>query len=153
LGYIAILYLGDFSIAKYSARIFNEYCAYCEKVQKWLADNNYKTKEDYEELIALLSGLLEREKNEKQQKEQRADKWLQTLVIPVVLAIIVAAISKANELHNMIAITMGILTFFFAIYIMISIIRTIIALPQKRRDVQIQNLIDDINGVITLNKE
>ena len=87
-------------------------------------------------------------KTEEENSKARGDRWLQTLIIPAIIAIITAIITKQENIEEMIAYALAIVILFAVVYGIVAIIKTISFFPQKRRIEQMECFASDLQGVL-----
>jgi hypothetical protein len=84
----------------------------------------------------------------KRQQNDKIDKWMQTLVIPLILAIITAFISDQTDIKNVIAYAFALLATLGLIYAFIWIARSVIGMLNYNKREDIQCCIDDLQSVL-----
>ena len=133
---------------KYSRERYTNYKQYARNLYKWLLEYSITTKEEIELIKSRLTDDLERQDELKRQQNERADKWMQTLVVPLVLAIITSFISNQPNIENAIGITVALLAIFGFVYAFIWIIRSVAGILNNRKRNNIKCFIDDLQSVI-----
>ena len=78
----------------------------------------------------------------------RGEKWLQTLIIPTIIAIITAVIAKQDSIEIMLTYTFAIVMIFAVVYGGISVIRSISFFPEKRRIKQMECFMNDLHSAL-----
>ena len=95
---------------------------------------------------------IDKMKAERESSNARLDKWLQILIIPVVIAIITAIVAKQISIEKMISYSISIIVLFAIIYGTILIFREISYLPKKRRIAQMECFANDLQAILDINK-
>lgn len=133
---------------KYSRERYTNYKQYAHDLYKWLSEYSITTKEEVESIKSRLTDNLEKQDELKRQQNERVDKWMQTLVVPLVLAIITAFISNQSNVETAIGITVASLAIFGFVYAFIWIIRSVAGILNNRKRNNVKCLIDDLQSVI-----
>lgn len=131
---------------------YDKYAEYCSNLHKQLEKFNKQSTDDIQELHDKIQAKIARLKAEEENSKVRGDRWLQTLVIPAVIAIITAIITKQDNVNTMLAYAFAIVTLFSVIYGAIVIIKSISFFPKKRRIEQMECFASDLQGVLDLIK-
>lgn len=131
---------------------FSEYKDYCKDIEKWLIEYDLKTADDIEKMRIRLETNLSEMKTEYEKRNERLFKWTQTLIIPIILAVITAVIAKQSEFESIIAYASALLFAFAALYGVFVVFRNILAFPVKQKIEQMECLISDLQGVLDFKK-
>ena len=100
--------------------------------------------EIYEKICIRMNNM----KSEEDKIKSREERWLQTLIIPTIVAIITAVITKQDDIVNMLTYTCTIVIMFAVIYGVISIIKNISFLPKKHKIKQMECFVSDLNSIV-----
>lgn len=146
--YMLLYHFTEKDLIKFSYINYEKYCNYCEKLKEWLEIFGINSYESVNELLQRIKFQISEIKVEKEKKQNRFDKWLQTLVIPIVITMITTIITKQDDLENMINIVVVILIVFVMSYIIATSINKVRYLPEKRRIEQMQCFANDLQGVL-----
>ena len=137
---------------EFCAEEYDKYAAYCSNLRKWLEKFNKQSTDDIQELHDKIQAKITRLKAEEENSKARGDRWLQTLVIPAVIAIITAIITKQENVNAMLAYAFAIVILFAVVYGSIAIIKSISFFPQRRKIKQMECFASDLQGVLDLIK-
>jgi uncharacterized membrane protein YraQ (UPF0718 family) len=133
----------DFCVEEY-----DKYVEYCANLHKWLKKFNKPSADDIQELYDKIQAKITRMKTEEENSKARGDRWLQTLIIPAIIAIITTIIAKQENIEEMLAYALVIVILFAVVYGTIAIIKSIGSFPQKRRIEQMECFASDLQGVL-----
>lgn len=126
------------------------YWKYIGNMKTFLTENGIKNRDDTELIKQRIECRLANAKQELQSMKENDDKWMQTLALPVVFAIITAFLSQQGDINERIAeiaavlIVFAVLSFGFA---------GIVAILRSVRNWEITNLMwfrEDLQGVLDL---
>ena len=127
---------------------YDKYTEYCSNLHKWLEKFNKQRPDEIRALYDKIQTKIARMKTEEENSKARGDRWLQTLIIPAIIAIITAIITKQENIEEMIAYALAIVILFAVVYGIVAIIKTISFFPQKRRIEQMECFVSDLQGVL-----
>ena len=133
----------DFCVEEY-----DKYTEYCSNLHEWLEKFNKQSADDIQELYNKIQAKIVCMKTEEEHSKARGDRWLQTLIIPAIIAIITAIITKQENIEEMISYALAIVILFAVVYGTIAIIKSISFFPQKRRIEQMECFASDLQGVL-----
>ena len=133
---------------EFCAEEYDKYKTYCVNLYGWLKKFEKQNKDDIQELHNRIQAKITRLKTEEEREKSRGDRWMQTLIIPTIIAIITAIIAKQESIETMFAYTFTIVTLFAVIYGAITMIKSISLFPQKRRIEQMECFASDLQGVL-----
>lgn len=125
-----------------------EYRKYCKDIKRWLNGCGIRDKEAVEVLHSRVIESIEQLKSLDKESQERTDKWLQALIIPVVLAIITTVISNVSDIAVMFNNTLIIIICFVSIYCIFTSTQKISSFPQKRMLEQLNCFASDLQGVL-----
>lgn len=146
--YIFEKYRIDFSSAEYK-----DYRNYCLKLYDWIKEFDISTVEKVEDLYHNVVAKKQQLELEEETKNSRGERWLQTLIIPVIIAIITTASSRQANMGEMILSTFLIISIFILIYGTVSATKSIINFPQKRKIKQMECFATDLNALLSIIKQ
>ena len=127
-----------------------KYRKYCNALFLWMNSFEITSVEDIKNLLSRITSKIDKMKAENESSKTRLDKWLQILIIPVVIAIITAIIAKQNSLEEMISYTTIIIVLFVIVYSAMLIFREISYLPQKHRIAQMECFANDLQAILDI---
>jgi hypothetical protein len=129
---------------------YEKYKKYCFNLRKWLKQFDQHSDTDIQELHGRIQANITRLRAEYESEKARGDRWLQTLIIPMVIAIITAIITKQESIESMFAYSFVIVALFVVIYGAISVIKSISSFPQKRTIEQMECFSSDLQSILDL---
>lgn len=132
---------------------YDKYTAYCSNLHKWLKKFNKRSADDIQELYDRIQTKIVHLKAEEESSKARGERWLQTLIIPAIIAIITAIITKQEDVEMMLAYAFTIVILFAVVYGTIAVIKSISYFPQKRKIEQMECFASDLQGVLDLIKD
>ena len=135
-------------LIKFSKINYDKYCDYCRKLREWLKYFSIKNYEDVYQLLEKIKLQINEIKAESEKRKNHFDKLLQTLVIPIILAMITTIITKQDDMSEMIKLVTVILTSFIIIYVAIISLKNVVLFPKKRRLEQLQCFANDLDGIL-----
>ncbi len=133
---------------KYSREHYDDFRTSAHDLYNWLSEYSITTQEDIELIKSRLAHDLEKQDALKRQQSDKIDKWMQTLIIPLMLAIITTFISSQTNIEDIIGYVLGLIAIVFLIYAIIWIIRSVYGLMSSRKRNNIEIFIDDLQSVI-----
>ena len=158
LAYVAILFqfIVLFIFIIYSERILinismtnlERYRNYCIKLYTWISEFSISEKDDINELMnRIIDSMNNLIKIQDKQKE-KIERWMQVLVIPIILAIVNNIISSKTDISIVTAYILTILALFASIYLLICFVILVRNIMNKMRINQYQSFIEDLQGII-----
>ncbi len=135
-------------LIKTSINNLESYRNYCFKLYTWICTFSVTEKEDINELM---NRILESKNNLaiiKVRQLERIDRWMQVLVIPIVLAIVNNLISKQTDINQVTVYILTILALFATIYFFIYAAIAAMNIFNKKKINQYQSFADDLQGII-----
>lgn len=88
----------------------------CREIQIWLKENDFDSKDKIQLFHTRLSDRMSNMKTDYKEKRDRRDRWIQILVIPILLSIIPLLAANYTELSEIFEIIITILFLFGVIY-------------------------------------
>ena len=135
----------DFCVEEY-----DKYKDYCLKLYKWIKQFGVQNRDEVQMLHDRVQTKIICLKEEEEHRKSRNDRWLQTLIIPIILAIITAVIANQKSIETVLTYVLTILMIFAIIYGLLIMITNIGVFPQKRQIRQMECFASDLQGVIDL---
>ena len=117
---------------------------------EWLISVRIDSDENKKLLLTRLKEYISSQEANKKRIADRWDKWLQVLVIPVVLTLMTTIIANQKDVSSIIASTITIMLIFGMIYGLVILFRTVSDLPLKRRINQMQCFADDLQSTMDM---
>ena len=133
---------------EFSVKEYDKYLTYCSNLYKWLKEFNMQSADDIHELCRKIQSKIIRLKTDEENSKARVDRWLQTLIIPIVIVIITAIITKQENIEEMIAYAISVIVLFAVVYGIVVMIKSISLFPQRRRIEQMECFASDLQGVL-----
>lgn len=133
LAYFLLYYFTEKDLIELSEINYENYCNYCKKLNKWLNKFDINNYQSIYELLQRIKLQISEAKDENEKSKNRFDKWLQTLVIPIVITMVTTIITKQNELSAMIEPVVTILIVFVVSYITITSIKKLAISLKKEK--------------------
>ena len=125
---------------------YGTYEEYCMKLLEFL--KQYKISEnDLPEIYERICNKMDNMKTEEDKIKLRNERWLQTLIIPTVIALITAVIAKQNDVMQMLTYTFTIVIIFSVIYGIFSLIKSITFFHKKHKIKQMECFANDLNSI------
>lgn len=146
---ISYFYTERFQI-KNSMDNYEKYKKYCLDLYGWLNTFSIRTKDDIFEIKKRIELNYQQMQSDIEKKRQRIDKWMQILIIPIVLAIVNNLIDKQTDINKLLEYITSLVFLVAVAYVSIYSIITIINIFTQQRIKQFQNLADDLQGVIDI---
>ena len=128
----------------------DKYRIYCEKLNRWLQQNNITTDEKIHLVHTRLMEYINEKKSERIEQNKRVDKWTQALAIPVLITIIAAVMDNYDDWGAIITFIFTLLSIFILINGFICLLRTITWFPDKRKIEQMKYFAEDLQGLLDL---
>ncbi len=127
---------------------FQEYKQHCEKLSEHLKKYDLKTLENIEEILSRITANVNEMKAEYEKRNDHLFKWTQTLIVPIILAVITTVITKQNEFEVMVTNVTAIIMIFAVLYGAFAFLRNLQAFPLKRKIEQLECFATDLQGVL-----
>lgn len=117
---------------------------------EWLKTVRIDSDEDKKLLLSRVKEYISSQEKNQKRIADRWDKWLQVLVIPVVLTLMTTIIANQKDVSLIIASVISIMLIFGMIYGLIILLRTVSDLPLKRRINQMQCFAEDLQSTMDM---
>lgn len=141
-------YTENFQIKNSDIR-FLVYKEYCDKILQWLIDCGIiVTKENIIELMLRVEKEIEKAEKQRAITRERIDKWIQILIIPILLAVFSAIIKAQTDLTVLFAYTFAFLIVLGSIALAFINCYNILDFFKKRKLEQLKSLYNDLRGVL-----
>ncbi len=131
-----------------SERKAEDYKEYCKKIRIWLNSCGIIDREVVEVLHSRVIENIEQLKSLDKESLERTDKWLQALIIPIVLAIITTSISNVSDIAVIFKNTLIIIICFVSVYCIFIAVQKISNFPNKRMIEKLNCFASDLQGVL-----
>lgn len=132
-----------------SGRRLTKYANYCGQIASWLKSTGFVFNQtNVEQLIKRLSAKLDKIENERLKRKETIEKWIQILIIPVLLAVFSQSIQKQENVAVLLSFAVVVLSFVGLIGISILSMNSIIEFFRKRKIEQLRGFVDDLQGVL-----
>lgn len=133
---------------KSSKENLSKYEIYCKDLMNWLNTYGFSEKAKVELLYKRISERIVIQEKEKKESSDRSEKWIQTFIIPIVLAVVSAIIANQKDLITMFASVFSIVFIFILIYSLYSVFRTAHWFPVKRKTEQMKRFAEDLRAIL-----
>ena len=141
-------YTENFQI-KNSDNRFSVYQEYCARINQWLIHIGIiVTKENITELVKRLENEIERQEKQRILRRERIEKWIQIIIIPILLAVFSAVIREQTDLTILLSYTIAFLMTFSSIALVILVFYNCFDFFRKRKLEQLKSLSSDLQGVL-----
>lgn len=124
------------------------YQSYLHDCLLWLISNGFENKQSVLLLHEKINNSFNELKAEQKERNTHFEKWVQVLAVPVILAIITAAIKEQSDTTSMISYSIAIVIAFMALYCIVSWIKNILWFPNKRKMEQLNCFKNDLRGIL-----
>lgn len=125
-----------------------DYKKYCKDIKIWLNSCGIRDRESVEVLHSRVIESIERIKSLDKESQERTDKWLQALIIPILLAIITTSISNVSDISVMFKNMLIIIIGFVSVYCIFIALQKISNFPNKRMMEKLNCFASDLQGVL-----
>ena len=133
---------------KVSYEKLEDYKTYCEVIYRWLQSCSLSTREEIQEIRRRLLAHIEKVEADRKYKKESTDRWLQVLVIPVILAVLSAFINQQTGYVQAMNYAFFLIFIFLVIYSMIWGVRRVRYFFSGSNLEQIQCFANDLQGVL-----
>ena len=121
-------------------------------LRNWLSDNHIQDNASILTIKQRIQESIAESKTAKQESTLRFDKWTQTLIIPVILAMITAATRQTDTIEKTIPTIFVILFMFLFIYGLLHFIHSIRWYDNSRKIAKMMAFAEDLQGVLDLDQ-
>ena len=141
-------YTENFQIKNSDVR-FLVYKEYCAEIQQWLVEIGIVvTKENITELMLRVEKEIEKAEKQRTTTRERIEKWIQILIIPILLAVFSAIIRAQTDLTILFAYTFAFLIVIGSMALAFINCNNIFDFFKKRKLEQLKSLYNDLQGVL-----
>lgn len=99
-----------------SPQKYQDFKEYCKNLRNWLKSFDIKSEEQISTLKNRINHTVIEAKEKSKIKKENAEKWLQVLLIPIILAVANNIINTQTEMNKVIAYIFSIMIVFLSIY-------------------------------------
>lgn len=141
-------YTENFQIKTSDSRLF-VYQEYCEKTKQWLASVGVNvTPENITEIMKRTNKRIALLEKKRKERRDRIDRWIQILIIPILLAIFSAVIKEQTDLSLLFVYAVTMIVTIASIGLAFLNIYNIIDFFQKRKLEQMKSFAEDLQGIL-----
>ena len=133
---------------KMSYENLEDYRIYCNDIYKWLQSCSFSTKEEIQEIRRRLLTHIEKAQTDSKYKKESMDKWLQVLVIPVILVILSTLINQETDFVQAMNYASSSILIFLVVYGEIWGVRRVRYFLSECKLQQVQWFAEDLQGVL-----
>lgn len=128
---------------------FSVYQDYCWKINQWLIQIGIVvTKENVTELVRRLENEIEQQEKQRTLRRERIEKWIQIIIIPILLAVFSAIISEQTDLTSLLSYAIAFLVTLSSIALIVLVFYNGFDFFRKRKLEQLKSLSSDLQGVL-----
>lgn len=146
------IWIDRYSI-NHSQKELDVYRTYLETLSSWLVLNEFSSTQSVQLLLERITNKLHELQTEQKERNARFDKWVQVLVIPVVLAIITASLKSETDIANIIVYSIAVIMLFLVLYCIFNLFRGLIWFPKKRIIEQLGCFSNDLQSILDWESE
>ena len=141
-------YTENFQIKTSDSRLF-VYQAYCKKIKLWLDSVGViVTPENITEIMKRTNKHIAQLEKKRKERRDRIDRWIQILIIPILLAIFSAVIKEQTDLSLLLVYAVTMIVTIASIGLAFLNIYNIIDFFQKRKLEQMKSFAEDLQGIL-----
>lgn len=133
---------------KHSDRELEEFKISSVELYNWLSNLSITSQADIELLLERLNDYRDGQIEKREKQNNKIDKWMQTLIIPLILAIITALISNQADIESVLMFIFFMLAIVAMIYGLIWLVRSVVGILQTQRRNKLDYFISDLQGVL-----
>lgn len=148
---VAYLLSENFMILQSDVKL-NNYISSRKELKNWLNDINIKNEDSIKLLINRLKESISKKEEIKKTSAARWDKWMQVLIIPIILSILTTIIASQKDINQIIAYVLSILLMCGSFYGIFFILKTIYNTFFNRRLAQMHFFVDDLQSILDMEK-
>lgn len=141
-------YTENFQIknSDYRLTIYQEYC---EEIKLWLIKIGIiVNKENITELVSRIEKEIEKSEKQRKATRDRIEKWIQILIIPILLALFSSIIREQTDLTTLFAYAIAFLVALGSIALVFLNCYNVFDFFKKRKLEQLKSLCNDLQGVL-----
>lgn len=141
-------YTENFQIKTSDSRLF-VYQEYCEKIKHWLDSVGVNvTPENITEIMTRTNKRIDLLEKKRKERRDRIDRWIQILIIPILLAIFSAVIKEQTDLSLLLVYAVTMIVAIASTGLAFLNIYNILDSFQKRKLEQIKSFVEDLQGIL-----
>ena len=133
---------------EFSEERLAEYKKHCIDVLDWLKNNDIHSEEEITSILERVKNNIGVQKDELYKKSEVTFKWMQTLIIPIIIVAFTAMLSSYDDVQIIVYLALSAIFVFALLYSVFGSIKSIVLLPSKRRVEQMQCFANDLQGVL-----
>ena len=133
---------------KHSDMEWEEFKTSSIELYNWLSNLSITSQADIELLLERLNDYRDGQIEKREKQNNKIDKWMQTLIIPLILAIITALISNQADIESVLMFIFFMLAIVAMIYGLIWLVRSVVGILQTQRRNKLDYFITDLQGVL-----
>ena len=133
---------------KHSDMELEEFKTSSIELYNWLSNLSITSQADIELLLERLNDYRGGQIEKREKQNNKIDKWMQTLIIPLILAIITALISNQADIESVLIFIFFMLAIVAMIYGLIWLVRSVVGILQTQRRNKLDYFITDLQGVL-----
>ena len=139
-------YTENFQIKTSDSRLF-VYQEYCEKIKHWLDLVGVNvTPENITEIMTRTNKRIDLLEKKRKERRDRIDRWIQILIIPILLAIFSAVIKEQTDLSLLLVYAVTMIVAIASTGLAFLNIYNILDFFQKRKLEQMKSFVEDLQG-------
>lgn len=124
------------------------YIERCKDTYQWLKSQTVIDKSRIQDYRTRLIARIDKNEKAITDRKRRIDKWMQTLLIPITLAIYSALVREQTDFNLIMSYALAFTAFIITIYVLFICLINFRSIIEKREINQIQAFVDDLQGVI-----
>lgn len=141
-------YTENFQIKTSDSRLF-VYQEYCEKIKHWLDSVGVNvTPESITEIMTRTNKHIDLLEKKRKERRDRIDRWIQILIIPILLAIFSAVIKEQTDLSLLLVYAVTMIVVIASIGLAFLNVYNTIDFFQKRKLEQMKSFAEDLQGIL-----
>jgi len=141
-------YTENFQIKTSDSRLF-VYQEYCEKIKHWLDSVGVNvTPENITEIMTRTNKRIDLLEKKRKERRDRIDRWIQILIIPILLAIFSAVIKEQTDLSLLLVYAVTMIVAIASTGLAFLNIYNILDFFQKRKLEQMKSFVEDLQGIL-----
>ena len=121
-----------------------------KNLNEWLKSVHINNEDDKKLLLSRLKEYISLQEAKQERTADRRDKWLQVLVIPVILTLMTTIIANQKDVSSIIKSVITIMLIFGLVYGIIVFFRAVNELPIKRKINQMKCFADDLQSTMDM---
>ena len=123
---------------------------YCESFKEFLSENGIITDEAIKLLYTRLSEKCEKIEKNKEKQSDNTFKWLQTIVVPLILVFVSGIISLQKDLSELLDYSFAIFIIILFVVGVFFVLKNLMNFKWKKKNIQITDLLDDLQTLMDM---